>query len=185
MPSELDKIKIRHLVLPQSLRQELGRPQGTLVEGTVEETIPKLRQKLNTRSSVLVGVGDVTADILVENKFDPDIIITDGQTKRTQLEDWKEYHGFDILEAKCPAAEITADAWQAIRQAISRLPSKSHIKIDGEEDLLVLPLIVELPIESIIIYGQPNKGAVMRSINKQAKKSAKQLLAKFEEASLS
>jgi uncharacterized protein (UPF0218 family) len=161
----------------------LGRPQGTLVEGTVEETIPQLQQKLLPRSSVLVGVGDVTADILVENNFEPDIIITDGQTKRTQLEDWRDYRGFDILKASCPAAEITPDAWQAIREAIRRLPGRSHIKIDGEEDLLVIPLIVELPIESIIVYGQPNKGAVIRIINTESKTSARQLLAKFKEVS--
>lgn len=184
MPSESDNIpEIRHLVLPQSLRQELGKPQGTLVEGTIEETIPQLRRKLFPRSAILVGVGDVTADILIDNNFNPDIVITDGQTKRTQLKTWRNYGGFEVINAVCPAAEITTDAWQAIRKAIRRLPGKSHIKIVGEEDLLVLPLIVELPIQSKIVYGQPNKGAVIREVTMESKSNARLLLMKFEEAS--
>ena len=75
------------------------------------------------------------------------------------------------IMAICPPAEITVDAWQAIRTSIKSISKgqKVHIKIDGEEDLLVLPFIVELPLEAQIVYGQPNQGAVVRVVDSNAK----------------
>ncbi|NDF28354.1 DUF359 domain-containing protein, partial [archaeon] len=75
------------------------------------------------------------------------------------------------MKTKSPAGMITKNAWSTIKKSLSQLSEGQyiHIDIDGEEDLMVLPVIIEFPIGSKIIYGQPNKGAVIREINQASK----------------
>lgn len=177
------------LVLPQSLRlpltlrNEMKNPMGNLIAGSIEETIPILKKELKNREGILVGVGDVTAEILVNNDFNPEIIITDGYTKREKLAEWLDYPQYKDVHTQSPAAEISKNAWETIILAVkevSEVASKIHIKVDGEEDLLVLPLILELPNGSKIIYGQPNQGAVIRLVNTESKAIAQSLMERME-----
>ena len=171
------------LHLQLSLRKYFKDPMGTLIEGTIDQTIPELKRILENHKGILVAVGDVTAEILVTNGFDPDIIITDGYTKREKLSVWQDYPQFINLHAQSPAAIITKNAWETIIKAVKEVSnsgSKIHIKIDGEEDLLVLPLILELPDGSKIIYGQPNQGAVVRDVTDEAKANALALMERME-----
>ena len=171
------------LHLQLSLRKYFKDPMGTLIEGTIDQTIPELKRILENHKGLLTAVGDVTAEILVTNEFDPDIIITDGYTKREKLSVWRDYPQFVDLHAQSPAGMITKNAWETIIKAVievSKLGSKIHIKIDGEEDLLVLPLVIELPDGSMIVYGQPNQGVVLREVNTESKASALALLEKMK-----
>lgn len=172
-----------HLYLPVELRKELSKPLGELIEGSINETTGILKQKLKDVEWI-VGVGDVTAEILVTNNFNPKLIITDGQTKREILPEWKKYNDFKEIKAKCPPAEITIEAWEAIRKAIKLIPegSRIHLLIEGEEDLLVLPLLIELPKGSKIIYGQPNKGAVIRTVDNESIENALKILKQMNTA---
>ena len=51
--------------------------------------------------------------------------------------------------------------------------------VDGEEDLLVLPVLEYAPIGSILYYGQPGKGIVEVVVTNTVKKEAKNLLSRF------
>ncbi len=174
----------KNLRLPVSLRDELKHPIGQLIKGTIESTIPILIKELSSRDGILVGVGDVTADVLVHNSLNPEIVITDGFTKREKLLEWNDYPGYKIIETKSPAAEITDIAWISLKEAIKIVLTQKgrvHIKVEGEEDLLVIPLLIELPIGSVIVYGQPNEGAVLRIIDEKASSQGMSLLNKMEE----
>lgn len=171
------------LRLPTSLRKDIATPMGKLIQGSIEQTIPVLKSELNNWEGILVGVGDVTAEILVNNDFKPEIIITDGYTKREKLPVWLDYPHYKEVHTKSPAAVITKIAWETIIKVIDDVleeRTKVHIKVDGEEDLLVLPLILALPNGSKIIYGQPNQGAVIRDVNQKAKDKALTLLRRME-----
>jgi uncharacterized protein (UPF0218 family) len=48
-----------------------------------------------------------------------------------------------------------------IIKTVFRLNDSSRILIDGEEDLLVMPVVLYSADGDLIIYGQPNAGAVM------------------------
>ncbi|MHA2502049.1 MAG: DUF359 domain-containing protein [Candidatus Kariarchaeaceae archaeon] len=171
-----------HYRLPDSLRAELGKPVGELIAGTIEETVPVLKSRLVPRDVFLVAVGDVTAQLFVDHGFDPEMVVTDGQTKRQKLDEWMDWDGFSVLEAECPAAEITLVAWETLHQATEMVINGTpvHVKIHGEEDLLVLPLLLELPEGSIIVYGQPNTGAVIRVVTADARDHARGIIGRMD-----
>jgi len=175
----VDEFTGKHFILPEALRSKLAKPMGELIEGSIEETVPILRTKLVPHDFILVAVGDVTAEIFVDKGFSPDIIVTDGQ--REELNEWKTWDGYEILEATCPAAEITAEAWTTLKLAVKKSSvSQVHVKIHGEEDLLVLPLLIELPDGSKIVYGQPNRGAVIRTVTDESRQDAKDIINQME-----
>ena len=58
------------------------------------------------------------------------------------------------------------------------------IHITGEEDLIVIPAIILLPLGSVVVYGQPKmnteEGIVVTPITSTLKMLAQDLLDKFE-----
>ena len=58
------------------------------------------------------------------------------------------------------------------------LSMSSHVRIivEGEEDLLALPLFLIVPQGSILLYGQPSEGLVVVKINSKVRKKAKDLM---------
>ena len=152
------------------LRRASKSPSGNLVKGTIEETKPILLDLLKDKK-IIAAVGDVSAEVLISIGIKPYILITDGKTKREDLSDWKRYEGYKEIRTTNEAGEISKEAWIAIQQAISDISEniKTHLMIEGEEDMLVVPLQVELPDESIIVFGMPNEGAVIRSVNSETR----------------
>jgi uncharacterized protein (UPF0218 family) len=67
------------------------------------------------------------------------------------------------------------DAWDTIRKAL-RESLESVILVDGEEDLLTLPCVVESPDNGFVIYGQPSKGIVVVTTSPIVKKEVSSLL---------
>jgi uncharacterized protein (UPF0218 family) len=163
----------------------LANPQGELIRGSIEETTPILLERLTKEKGIISAVGDVVAQILIENKFDPHIIITDGYTKREKLVTWASYPTYEEITTSCPAAEITIEAWESIQMAVdlAKHKSKVHLRIEGEEDLLVLPLGIELPDGSIIVYGQPNEGVVLIEVNPFSKAKLLDIISKMDQVS--
>lgn len=79
------------------------------------------------------------------------------------------------INASNPPGTITAEA-QSILFEAAKGCSHLAVIVDGEEDLLVLPLMVYLPVGSLIIYGQPREGMVVISLNDERKKWAKDFM---------
>ena len=44
------------------------------------------------------------------------------------------------------------------------MTSPVRITVNGEEDLLVLPVCIHAPDNAIVMYGQPNEGLVLVEI---------------------
>ena len=51
-----------------------------------------------------------------------------------------------------------------------------QILVKGEEDLAALPAIAMAPLSSVIIYGLPDKGAVLVRVTESKKKEIQSLL---------
>jgi len=54
------------------------------------------------------------------------------------------------------------------------------IIVEGEEDLLVLPLMADMPLGSVIIYGQPNEGLVIITITEERQNWARNFINQME-----
>ena len=51
------------------------------------------------------------------------------------------------------------EAWNTVKRGMKE--REAVIVVDGEEDLLTLPAIVESPDDAFVVYGQPYEGLVV------------------------
>ncbi len=84
-----------------------------------------------------------------------------------------------VLQLRCsnPAGIISKGAVQVLRDAIKASgPNPVRVIVEGEEDLLALPIFLLAPYGSIVMYGQPSKGIVIVKIDSETRKRAKDLM---------
>ena len=86
-------------------------------------------------------------------------------------------HGDEFeLKIDNPAAEITLESIEIIKKAFDYESSPVRLIVNGEEDLLVLPVCIHAPENSVVLYGQPNKGLVLVQITTEIRNKAQTLL---------
>ena len=124
-------------------------------------------------------MGDVTTFHLLESNIIPDVLIVDDRTKRepvsSQVVAGTKHKGFKELIVKNPPGAISEDLIDAIDSGISS-GKRVRISVKGEEDLAALPAIMMAPIDSVVLYGQPDEGMVFVRITKSKKDEIRQLL---------
>lgn len=155
--------------LPDQHRGQFKDPFGSL-HRTMDEVIPLLKGRL------VCSVGDVVTTSLLNRGITPDIAIIDGQTMRspcpkTPLLPAPRYR------VPNPPGTITGDLLDAISKAVGSPPAL--IFVDGEEDLAVIPLVIELPDGAAVLYGQPDEGVVLRIVDDEARTKARRLFSIF------
>ncbi|MGA2698342.1 MAG: GTP-dependent dephospho-CoA kinase family protein [Methanoregula sp.] len=157
------------LVLPKESRKLFKEPFGILHRemGTV---LPELA------GHVIYSVGDVVTHNLQKNGIVPAIAVVDGQTMRSPCSRMPELSG-ECIHVENPPGTITDDLVKALSYAVDHPPVT--IMVNGEEDLAVIPLVIAAPDGSIVLYGQPHKGVVLRTIDAGAKAAANEFLRQF------
>lgn len=158
--------------LPENLRSGLKKPLGVLIpdyevtRSNVSSRIPK--------DAFVITVGDATTEKMISFGLSPSLQIVDSLEKRSKR-DLPGGYVKTILECTNPAAEITEQSIGTIRQALSMAPPV-RIIVTGEEDLLVLPVAVYAPDNSVILYGQPNEGLVLVQVTEEVRNKAKSIM---------
>ncbi len=158
--------------LPENLRSRLKEPFGILIpdyqvtRSSVSKNIPK--------DAFVITVGDATTEKMISFGFSPSLQIVDSLEKRNKR-DLPGGYVKTTLECKNPAAEITEESISTIRQAFGMAPPV-RIIVDGEEDLLVLPVAVYAPDGSVILYGQPNEGLVIVFLTEEVRNKASSIM---------
>lgn len=165
----------RELRLPESLRSSLSRPLG-----------PVLSSELATEAlrnvPLLATCGDVVTAGALSWGLTPFLSVVDGKTTRDvplltpNLE--RVAKGRSHLRVKSAAGGLSVELQQAIHDLV--LGGGGLLEVDGEEDLAVLPLMVEMRVGSIIIYGQPGEGVCMVSVDDRTKAVAANILTQME-----
>ena len=158
--------------LPENLRADLKRPLGVLLKD-VDATKENIQKNIPT-NSVIISVGDATTEKLIKYGIIPSLQIVDGLEKRVK----KELPSANVktsLSCFNPAAEITTQSIDTIKKAFQS-PKPVRITVAGEEDLLVLPVCVFAPENSVVFYGQPNEGLVIVKINPQIRNKAQSIM---------
>ncbi len=175
---------LQELRMPIEMDTILKEPLGVLYEGPEESPEIAMYKVLDEVSddAFIVAVGDVCVQTMLEIGVRPDIGIVDGMTKRSELPD-KEKVGDDgwsiILSCVNPAGHLSIDLFNACRTAIHS-DTDVLIKVDGEEDLAPIPVHLLLPLNAVVLYGQPGKGVVVRVSDEDVKIRCREILDVFE-----
>ena len=162
----------KNLVLPQKDRQVFKEQLGTeLYDSDLEGY---------QAQTTLITVGDVVSLTFRKHGIKPFLSIYDGMTERREMTE------FAILvedeekkEVVNPAGMITKELVESIRSSIEG--SGGLIKVDGEEDLALMPVILMAPLGTEIIYGWPGKCMMRITTDDSIKSKIEQMLFKMEE----
>ena len=159
--------------LPDDLRDQLKTPLGNLVsdnDPNKENIIKKI-----SAESILITVGDRTTENILQLGLKPQIQIIDGLEKRNQCIVHTDDAVNTNLFCRNPPGEITEESIQVIQKAFSSEPPV-RITVDGEEDLLVLPVCIFAPENSVVMYGQPGEGLVIVHITPEIRTKVQKIL---------
>lgn len=157
--------------------QRLREPFGRLLPGSPAKTLSELNSIINqTQPRRIAAVGDVVSRETLVAGIRVDLRILDHISMRRptaafNLKVKKTYR------VKNPAGVVTLEAWETIKRAMK--DEEALIIVEGEEDLLALPCIVESPSNSLVLYGQPSKGLVVVDTNPKAKSEASLILGRM------
>jgi hypothetical protein len=161
------------LQLPNDLRDQLKNPLGNLISDSAPNKENIIKEI--SAESVLITVGDRTTENILQLGLKPQIQIIDGLEKRNQCIVPTDDAVNTNLSCRNPPGEITEESIQVIQKAFSSEPPV-RITVDGEEDLLVLPVCIFAPENSVVMYGQPNEGLVIVHITPEIRAKVQKIL---------
>jgi len=161
------------------MRIELKTPLGELFRGDVTDNVVVLREILEEKKPpCFATVGDYVTFYVIESGLHPDLAVVDHRVMRQTVEPFKFRR--EKVTVINPAGTIKAEAQRVLRDAIT-LKKRLGVVVEGEEDLLVLPLMAMMPIGSVIVYGQPREGMVVVTLTEERRRWAKDFMAEMEE----
>jgi uncharacterized protein (UPF0218 family) len=153
--------------------QTLKQPFGTLVPSR-EVTKRKVLQLVKGALKI-IAVGDATTEKLVSFGIVPDLAVIDGRerrSKRTSIPD-----NYEAIQLVCsnPPGGVSVEALETLRVAIN-MDERVRVMVNGEEDMLALPIFSMVPDGTVVLYGQPLEGLVVTIVNEKARIRAKRLM---------
>ncbi len=180
------------LYLPPTQRRYFKKPLGKLIAGSKTNMAWASLQAFNhishTHYPLIMTVGDISTQAFLLNNLPLDLAIFDNRCQRQTVAPHlhlrlKKQAGFIFKTLNQPGT-VSAQAAQTMANALTLLKNKSQgiIEVEGEEDLLVLPLVLLSPLKSLIFYGQPHKGLVCIKVTEKVKTTTLKLLQKFQTA---
>ena len=159
--------------LPENLRNQLKTPFGILLpdsQVTKENVL-----KYISSDSFIITVGDATTEKMLKFGITPSLQIIDALEKRSKREPPSIDMVATLISCNNPAGEITTESIAAIKNSFRSKPPV-RITINGEEDLLVIPVCLYAPNNSVVMYGQPNEGLVIVQIEDKIRKKTQLIL---------
>ncbi|RLI88562.1 MAG: DUF359 domain-containing protein [Candidatus Altiarchaeales archaeon] len=160
------------LRLPKHLRKKLKKPLGHLISSIDE---------LEIDSETIICVGDKTSEEVLKRGIKPKICVYDGKIKRRGIKIPAVIKKFAAkeIEIKNPPGSLTEESFNAVDFAL-KSESNFKIKVDGEEDLITLVVIDLAPLNSLVLYGQPDEGVVVVPADNKNKIKVRNMLKEME-----
>ena len=159
--------------LSNDLRDQLKTPLGNLIRDNDPNKENIIKKK--SIESIIITVGDRTTENLLQLGVKPQIQIVDGLEKRSKRVVPTDDKTNTKLFCKNPPGEITDESMKVIQEAFSSEPPV-RILVDGEEDLLVIPVCMYAPENSVVMYGQPNEGLVIVTVTPEIRAKVQKIL---------
>ncbi|KYC47274.1 MAG: hypothetical protein AMQ22_01989 [Candidatus Methanofastidiosum methylothiophilum] len=165
------------LVLTEELRLKLKNPMGLLIEGDVKSVIDRLLPLIQDKR--IISVGDVVSQNLIEHEIFPELVIVDGRNLRAEIGDNIDCDNTTTVEN--PQSEITGELWVAIERFFKDKTKRfKKILVEGEEDLAVMPAVLHGDGDTVVLYGQPERGVVIIEVTEDKKKEISEYLNEME-----
>jgi len=192
----------KNLKIPTAERHKFSQPLGKLITGTRKETISEVEEHIrnykNANFEVKVYlVGDIVTKDFLANDFLKSFVklcIIDEKTQRNQIKIEIEDFFEEIIEFENPEGGIKKESFTLLDEIITSNKRTLFKVIKGEEDLLVLPLVLSIPlneaVKNLVFYGQPPitdskrqipEGIVMVDVEKRIKKVVKKFVSLMNE----
>ena len=159
--------------LPENLRDEFKSPLGKLIPNS--QTTKENILKEISPDSILITVGDATSEKMMNFGLMPLLQIVDGQEKRVKRSLPKTNEPITTVKCDNPPGEIYLECIDIIRECLTST-SPIRIEVNGEEDLLVIPVCIYAPDGAVVMYGQPNEGLVVVHVDSEIRNKTKSLL---------
>lgn len=161
--------------LTEEMRARLKRPLGELVAGPPEVTMRRLVKVIEGERPVKVFVvGDFVASNVARQGVRVNAYVVDNRVMRSPIPPLS-LTAESAIPVRNPPSTIMPEAWKAIEKA-TRSPSTVRVVVEGEEDLLALPLIACAPEGSLVVYGQPSVGIVLVRVTEEMKAEVGKIL---------
>lgn len=123
-------------------------------------------------------VGDFVSGHILNSGLHPDIIVIDHKIMRQGVEPLRfKRERVDVVNVP---GTISADSQRVLKAAVI-LNNRLGVVVEGEEDLLVLPLMAMMPQCSVIVYGQPHEGMVVVTLTEERREWAENFMTMMEE----
>jgi len=135
------------------------------------------------KPSLIISVGDVVSRNMIEYGVPLNVLVVDNKVMRKPIQPIT-VDADQTLHAKNPPGAITDEAWAAIRSAVKQ-KGQTRVMVDGEEDLLTLPVVLAAPQNAIVVYGQPHRGLVVVKVTEETKERMRRIVDSMEESSKS
>jgi GTP-dependent dephospho-CoA kinase len=159
--------------LPEELRPTLGRPLGKLFKASEVGGPDFLR--LAEEATLVISVGDRVTQTFGELGLVPDVQVVDGRENRKGRE--PPTVPYDrLVSVSNPPGTLTSQAIGGVRSAMEG-EKPARVLVDGEEDLVAIPVIAFAPDASVVFYGQPGEGIVAVTVDSGTKARNKAILA--------
>ena len=159
--------------LSETLREELKTPLGELIKDSNSDKENIIRKIYSEK--IVVTVGDATSELLIKMGLVPFLQIVDGKEKRHERDLPINDSVITTINCKNPAGEITQQSMDTIKKSLNSKPP-IRIIVDGEEDLLVIPVCLFAPENCVVMYGQPNEGLVIVEITNQIRQKVQNIV---------
>jgi uncharacterized protein (UPF0218 family) len=187
----------KNLKIPTTERHKFSQPLGKLITGTRKETILEVEERIRSYKNAnfevkIYLVGDIVTKDFLANDFLKSFVklcIIDEKTQRNQIKIEIEDFFEEIIEFENPEGGIKKESFTLLDEIVTSNKRTLFKVIKGEEDLLVLPLVLSIPlndtIKDLVFYGQPPitdserqipEGIVMVNVEKRIKKVVKKFV---------
>ena len=148
--------------LPESFRGQIKELWGQLLSDPINYDLINSRIR---KASLVVVVGDASTETLASSGIIPDVFVVDSLENRLTRNLPELSFNFEF-KVQNPPSHISDIAVTALLDSL-KAKKPVRILIDGEEDLLSLPVIAFYPKDTLLFYGQPGRGLVMVNVNER------------------
>lgn len=158
----------------EELFEEVRKPLGKVY--TQESFHEIVNEIAETRSKGLfvATVGDRVTQSLLSIGIVPDVAVIDMKERRERVALIDRRSFSRVLNAINEKGTINMNLCRVIRDSLKYRPVL--IVIEGEEDLVGFPVVLALPVGSLMLYGLPDVGVVTVRVDDAVKEHAWKLL---------